>query len=248
MVEIEGLEVTFKDNHVLRGVNLSIEAGETVTVIGGSGSGKSVLLKSLIGLITPDKGRVTVKGKELYKLNWKESMTERRNFSMLFQGGALFDSLNVYENIAFPARLHTDWKEEKIRNMVRERLSMVGLPGIEHKKPSELSGGMQKRVALARAIALSPELLLYDEPTTGLDPIMADVINELILKLQRQLNVTSVVVTHDMQSAYKVSDRIVMLYDGTIIADTTPEDISDTESPFVKQFITGSAYGPIQVG
>ena len=248
MLEIENLEKRFNGTPVLRGVNLKVEEGETVTVIGGSGSGKSVLLKTIIGLMTTDRGSVKVRGRELHNLGWKESVAERKKYSMLFQGGALFDSLTVFENIAFPARLHTDWKEEKIRREVAERLQMIGLSGIEDKKPAELSGGMKKRVSLARSIILSPEMLLYDEPTTGLDPIMADVINELILKLQRQLNATSIVVTHDMPSAYKVSDRIVMLYQGEIIEDTTPEKIENTGSPIVKQFITGSAYGPIKVG
>jgi len=219
-----------------------------MVVIGGSGSGKSVLMKHVIGLLRPDSGQVLIDGQDITKLSEAELNELRKRFGMLFQGAALFDSLSVWENVGFSLLEHTDLDEAEIRRIVAEKLRMVGLEGIEDMRPAELSGGMKKRVGLARAIAMSPEILLYDEPTTGLDPIMADVINDLILEMKRKLQVTSLTITHDMKSAYKIADRIAMLYRGKIIQVGTPEEIKNSPNPVVQQFITGSAVGPITAG
>jgi phospholipid/cholesterol/gamma-HCH transport system ATP-binding protein len=219
-----------------------------MVVIGGSGTGKSVILKHIIGLMRPDSGRVLIDGVELERLPERELSEFRKRFGMLFQGAALFDSLTVWENVGFGLKEHTDLPPEKIRAIARQKLEMVGLKGIEDRMPADLSGGMKKRVGLARAIAMDPKIILYDEPTTGLDPIMSDVINELICQMNRQLQVTSVTITHDMKSAYKIADRIAMLYLGKILEVGTPEEIRNSPNPIVQQFITGSAVGPITVG
>ncbi|PYT09114.1 MAG: ABC transporter ATP-binding protein [Acidobacteria bacterium] len=211
-----GVEKSFGTNRVLTGVDLDVLLGETLVVLGGSGSGKSVLLRHAIGLIRPDAGEVYVDGTRVSDLDEEELVEVRKRVGMLFQGGALFDSMNVFENVAFSLREHTDLPEEEIRERVREKLALVELEGVEEKMPSELSGGMKKRVALARSIALEPQGILYDEPTTGLDPITAMSVNELIRSMQRQLRVTSVVVTHDIQSARVIGDRIAFLCDGRI--------------------------------
>lgn len=244
-IELINVHKSFNSNHVLRGVDLQIQKGESMVVIGGSGSGKSVLMKHVIGLLKPDRGRVRVAGKFISDMKGKTLNDFRKRFGMLFQAGALFDSLSVWENVGFSLLQHTKLAKNAIRKIVAEKLQMVGLEGIEALRPSELSGGMKKRVSLARAIAMEPEILLYDEPTTGLDPIMADVINELILSMRERLNITSLAITHDMKSAYKIADRIAMLYEGKIIQIGTPEEIQQTENPVVYQFITGSARGPI---
>ena len=219
-----------------------------MVVIGGSGSGKSVLIKHIIGLLKPDKGKIIVNSSEMTKLKGGELDNLRKKFGMLFQGAALFDSLSVWENVGFALRQHTRLSDDEIRKIAGEKLKMVGLAGIEDMMPADLSGGMKKRVGLARAIAMDPEILLYDEPTTGLDPIMADVINELIIEMKKKLNVTSIAITHDMVSAYKIADRIAMLYEGKIIEVNTPEEIRHTKNPIVRQFVTGSSVGPIKVG
>lgn len=247
MIEVINLHKSFGNNHVLRGVNLKIEKGESVVVIGGSGSGKSVLIKNIIGLLRPDSGKVIIDGIDITVLKEKELYEVRKKFGMLFQYAALFDSLKVWENVAFALIRQKGLKEEEARKIAIEKLRMVGLVGVEDLMPSELSGGMKKRVGLARAIAHEPEILLYDEPTTGLDPIMADAINDLIIEMRNRLNVTSVAITHDMNSAYKIADRIAMLYNGVIIETGTPEEIKNTENPIVRQFITGSAVGPIKI-
>ncbi|KPJ55736.1 MAG: ABC transporter [Planctomycetes bacterium DG_58] len=241
LISLEDVHKTLDGLQVLRGVVLNVNAGETLCVLGESGCGKSVLLKHVIGLMHPDRGRVLFDGMDLARLSAKEMVPVRTHFGMVFQGGALFDSLTVGENVAFPLRRHTDLDEKAIQKRVHEKLSLVGLAGAEEKRPAELSGGMQKRVALARAIALEPQVVLYDEPTTGLDPIMADVINELIIRAHDALKTTSIVVTHDMVSAYKVSDRIAMLHEGRIIIDGTPEEIQNTDNVIVRQFIEGRA-------
>jgi phospholipid/cholesterol/gamma-HCH transport system ATP-binding protein len=202
-------------------------------------------MKHVIGLLKPDKGRVRVAGKYISDMKGRELNDFRKKFGMLFQAGALFDSLYVWENVGFSLLQHTKLSKEEIRMKVAEKLQMVGLKGIEDLRPSELSGGMKKRVSLARAIAMEPEILLYDEPTTGLDPIMADAINELILSMRERLNITSLAITHDMKSAYKIADRIAMLFEGKIIQVGTPDEIQQTKNPVVFQFITGSARGPI---
>jgi phospholipid/cholesterol/gamma-HCH transport system ATP-binding protein len=248
MIKVIGVEKAFAANHVLRGVDLEIADGETLTIIGGSGTGKSVLLKNIVGLMKPDKGRIFVDGAEISSLQGPALFDVQKRFGYLFQGGALFDSLTVGENIAFGLNNLRPDLAKKWRDVVSEKLQLVGLkPEISELKPAELSGGMKKRVALARAIAYEPNYILYDEPTTGLDPIMSDVINELILGLQKKLKVTSIVVTHDMNSAYKISNRIAMLYLGKIVAIENPAEIRNTKDPLVKQFITGSAQGPIQM-
>jgi phospholipid/cholesterol/gamma-HCH transport system ATP-binding protein len=216
-----------------------------MVVIGGSGSGKSVLMKHVIGLLRPDKGHVLVEGLDLCRLSKDKLNEKRKKFGMLFQMAALFDSMTVGENVGFALKQHTNFSDVQIGNNVTEMLKMVGLRGIEHLKPAELSGGMRKRVGLARAIAIEPQIMLYDEPTTGLDPIMADMINDLILEMKEKLHVTSLTITHDMASAYKIADRIAMLYKGKIIEVGTPDEIKNSLNPIIQQFITGSAVGPI---
>jgi len=245
MIKIVDLHKAFRQHEVLRGVDLEVADGESVVVIGGSGSGKSVLMKHIIGILRPDRGRVYVAGEEISQMGEEELNRIRKKFGMLFQAAALFDSLSVWENVGFGLLQHTRLSEEEIREIVAEKLAMVGLYGVEDLRPSQLSGGTQKRVGLARAIAMEPEILLYDEPTTGLDPINADMINDLIVRMRERLHVTSVTITHDMKSAYKIADRIAMLYRGRILEVGTPEEIQRTENPYVRQFITGSAHGPI---
>ncbi len=247
MIRINNLHKSFGDNRVLRGVNLEIEEGETIAIIGGSGCGKSVLLRHIVGLLKPEAGEIEVDGQEITRLGIEELAEVQKKFGMLFQGAALFDSLTVGENISFGLRMLYDLEEREIKKRVSEKLSLVGMEGIEELMPAELSGGMKKRVALARAIAMNPKYILYDEPSTGLDPIMADVINNLILDLQEKLNITSIAVTHDMVTAYKISDRIAMLYEGRIEEIGTPEEIRETKNSVVRQFITGSSEGPIKM-
>lgn len=247
MIEIINLHKSFGKNHVLRGVDLEVEKGESMVVIGGSGSGKSVLIKHIIGILKPDDGTVLIDGIDIAKLKENELYEVRKKFGMLFQGGALFDSLRVWENVSFALLRQNRMSEREVKAVAIEKLRMVGLIGVEDLMPSELSGGMKKRVSLARAIAHEPEILLYDEPTTGLDPIMADAINELIIKMKQKLSVTSVAITHDMNSAYKIADRIAMLYEGRIVEVGTPDEIRNTQNPIVRQFITGSAAGPIRI-
>ena len=247
MIEVKNLWKSFNGDQVLKGVNLSIPDGETLVVIGRSGGGKSVLLKHIIGLMKPDKGEVWIDGVEITRLHEHDLNEVRKKFGMLFQGAALFDSMSVYENVAFGLLEHTDISEPEIRLKVKENLSLVGLPGVEEKKPAELSGGMRKRVGLARAIAMDPKIILYDEPTTGIDPIMGDIINDLILKLHDKFGVTSVAVTHDMVSAYKIADHIALLYKGEIVQVGTPDQIKNSSNPIVRQFISGSAVGPIKI-
>ncbi len=245
MIEIRNVHKSFGAHHVLRGADLAVEKGESMTVIGGSGSGKSVLLKHIIGLLFPDKGTVIIDGQEISALDGEGLNELRKKFGMLFQLAALFDSLTVWENVGFALKQHTKMTDDEIRAVATKKLELVGLKGVEDKMPADLSGGMKKRVGLARAIAMDPAIILYDEPTTGLDPIMADAINDLIIDLRKKLGVTSVAITHDMQSAYKISDRIAMLYKGRILETGTPDEIRNTENPIVRQFITGSAVGPI---
>lgn len=237
----------FGGKEVLRGLSLDIRAGETLVIIGRSGCGKSVFLKHIIGLIKPDAGKIYVDGEDITALNGRELNELRRKFGMVFQGAALFDSLTVGENVGFYLYEYSGKPRAEIDDIVEEKLRLVGLENVAHMRPGELSGGMKKRVSLARAIAHDPEIVLYDEPTTGIDPIMADVINDLIIKLSDHLGVTSVVVTHDMVSANKVADRIAMMYGGKIIAVGTAEEIRTSDNPYVQQFITGRAEGPIDV-
>ena len=248
MIEIKGLSKTFEHHQVLDDVTLTIKTGETMVIIGRSGSGKSVLLKHMIGLMKPDAGAVLVNGVDIAKLHGQALDQLRMKFGMLFQGAALFDSMTTFENVAFPLREHTTMTSELIAQRVYECLEGVGLAQADDLHPSELSGGMRKRVGLARALAMNPEIVLYDEPTTGIDPIMGDIVNDLIIALRDKLKVTSVVVTHDMRSAYKVADRIAMLYNGSIVEVGSPEAIRGSANPVIQQFIKGEAVGPIQEG
>jgi phospholipid/cholesterol/gamma-HCH transport system ATP-binding protein len=241
LIELKNLHKRFGRLIVLDGVDLSIEAGQSLVILGASGSGKSVMLKHIVGLLRPDEGEVWFDGQRIDQLPERQLMPIRQRFGFLFQMGALFDSLTVEDNIAFPLIEHTRKAPEEVERIVAEKLRMIGLPDVGPKMPADLSGGQRKRVALARAIALEPQVILYDEPTTGLDPIRSDVINELILKLKRQLQVTSIVVTHDMQSAFKVADRIVMLAEGKLIIDGTPEQIRSSPDPVVQRFVQGEA-------
>ncbi|MGO9612199.1 MAG: ABC transporter ATP-binding protein [Dissulfurispiraceae bacterium] len=248
MIEVIDVYKAFGNNPVLRGVNLQVRKGESMVIIGGSGSGKSVLLKHIIGLLKPDRGKIIVDDMDITKLHEKSLYEVRRKFGMLFQSAALFDSMTVWENVGFVLLREKGMKKEAAKEIAIEKLKMVGLLGAEEMMPSELSGGMKKRVGLARAIAHDPGILLYDEPTTGLDPIMADTINDLIVEMHGKLSVTSVAITHDMRSAYKIADRIAMLYMGQIIGSGSPSEIKNTENAVVRQFITGSSTGPITGG
>ena len=240
IVEVENLTKRFGSKLVLDNISLSIEKGKTTVVIGPSGCGKTVLIKHFIALLRPSAGQVYFAGRRIDNLSERELSQVRMHFGYLFQEGALFDSMTVTENIGFPIRQHDrskSWLE--VEEVVKTKLAMVGLDGFQNYYPARLSGGQRKRVALARAIALNPTVILYDEPTTGLDPIRADIINELILKLERELGVTTVVVTHDMKSAYKVGDRIIMLHNGKIVADGDADHIRNHPHPVVQQFING---------
>lgn len=245
MIQIQNIHKWFGMHHVLKGVDLTIKEGETIVIIGRSGCGKSVLLKHIMAILEPDEGDIKIDGRSMFSMEPEDQDQFRLQLGMLFQGAALFDSLTVLENVGFSLIEHTGLSEQAISQKVLEKLRMVGLEGIENLMPASLSGGMKKRVGLARAICNEPKIILYDEPTTGLDPINADVINELILGMQKQLKVISIVVTHDMTSAYKVADRIAMLYEGRIIGIGTPDEIRNSPDPIIQQFITGSARGPI---
>ncbi|HET7225745.1 MAG TPA: ABC transporter ATP-binding protein [Candidatus Eisenbacteria bacterium] len=247
MIEIRDLARQLGGRRVLDGVDLDVQKGETLVVLGPSGTGKSVLLKHIIGLMQPDRGSIKIDGEEIVGVRPNEMDRVRSRFGMLFQSAALFDSMTVGENISLPMLEHDRaMSADERERRVRERLEWVGLKGVENMKPASLSGGMRKRVGLARALALDPEYILYDEPTTGLDPIMSDVINQLIRDLQAQLGVTSVVVTHDIKSANEVADRIVLLYQGKVMFSGTPEETATTQDPMVRQFLAGSSRGPIQ--
>lgn len=246
MIQVSDLHKKFRDNLVLRGVDLSIDKGETLVIIGRSGCGKSVLLKHIIGILKPDSGRISIDGEEITHFEAEKMYEIRKRFGMLFQGSALFDSLTVEENVGLGLKEHTSLPDSEIKEIVQEKLSWVGLSGVGNLKPAQLSGGMKKRVGLARAIAMEPECILYDEPTTGLDPIMADVINHLIIDMHNKLKVTSIAVTHDMVAAYKIADRIAMLHEGKIIFTGTPEETKNTTNPIVRQFIEGKEEGPIK--
>lgn len=247
MIRLDEVYKAFNSNHVLTGTSFVVKKGESRVVIGGSGSGKSVILKHIVGILKPDRGRVLIDNLDIAGLKEHELYEIRKKFGMLFQMAALFDSMNVWENVGFAISRKGTLKPAEIKEISIEKLKLVGLVNVENLMPSELSGGMKKRVGLARAIAHEPEILLYDEPTTGLDPITADAINDLIVDLREGLKVTSVAITHDMNSSYKIADSISMLYQGKIITTGTPDEIRNTANPIVRQFITGSAVGPIKV-
>jgi len=241
LFELRGVSKSFGKIKVFQDLSLGIEGGKTTLIIGPSGCGKTVLIKLLIVLVRPDRGEVLFDNVRIDRLSEEELIPFRRRCGFLFQAGALFDSETVAQNVAFPLLQHTSYPQGKIEHLVREKLEMVGMAHTEDRLPGELSGGQRKRIALARAIALAPEVILYDEPTTGLDPIRAETINELIIKLQCELKITSIVVTHDMHSAYKIADRIVMLSQGTIIADGTAEEIRTSPDERVQRFIQGQS-------
>lgn len=230
---------SFAGREVLRGVNLEVAPGESFVIVGGSGAGKSVLLKHIIGLIAPDRGNIIVDGEDLTQSDPVRCLAIRRKFGMSFQEGALFDSMNVFENIAFPLRRHTSMSEGEIATRVRECLTLVHLEGVETKATNELSGGMRRRVGFARAIALQPKILLFDEPNTGLDPITAGVIDSVIVEMRGHLGVTMVTITHDMKSAFRIADRIAMLREGRIIADAPPEVFRSLSDPYIQKFLAG---------
>ena len=239
IIQIEDLYKSFGGNHVLQGINLSIMPGTTQVILGGSGSGKSVLMKHMIGLLKPDSGRVIVDGEDIAPLPESELSRVRKKFGMVFQGAALFDSMNVYENVAFPLREHfKHMPEREIREKVHQKLSVVGLEDVDERFPDELSGGMRKRVGLARAIVLEPKIVLYDEPTTGLDPITTDYVDEMILGAKQKLGVTSVVISHDIASAFKVADQIAFLYQGKLVAQGTPSEMRHATHPQVHEFLS----------
>lgn len=245
VIRIENLVREFEGRRVLDGINLDVYKGETLVVMGGSGCGKSTLLRHIIGGLKPDSGKVYLFGKDITSAKESELDEIRKKFGMLFQSAALFDSLTVEGNVSLPLREHTKLDEHIIKIVVKMKLELVGLRGLGHLYPSQISGGMKKRVGLARAIALDPEVVFYDEPTAGLDPIVGGVIDKLILDLSDKLSITSVVVTHDMNSVFRIADRIAMLHKGKILQVGTPDEIRDTKDEIVKQFITGSPEGPI---
>ncbi len=236
-IEIRNLKKRFGENEVLRGINLSVEEGEICVILGASGSGKSVLIKHIIGLLRPDEGSISVKGKDITHLSEKELNEVRKSFGMVFQNSALFDSMTVYENVAFPLVEHTRLTGNEIREKVSEKLNILGLYNIEEKYPSELSGGMKKRVGLARAVILNPEIILYDEPTTGLDPITTMTVNEMILDAREKFNVTSIVISHDIGSAFMIADKIAFLYNGVIIAEGPPESVRKAQDENLRRFL-----------
>jgi phospholipid/cholesterol/gamma-HCH transport system ATP-binding protein len=246
-IEIRGLCVRFGTRQILREVNLEVARGETLCVMGLSGVGKSTLVKSIMGFVTPQSGSIRVLGHDITTLDEKAFNQLRMRLGMVFQSPALFDSMTIGDNVAFSLREHERASEEEIQRIVTEHLSLVDLEGMEHLFPNQLSGGMQKRASIARAICTGAEVLLYDEPTTGLDPIISNVINDLIKGLQQRLQATSVVITHDLNSAYRIADQIAFLYNGNIVEKGTPEEFKNSTNPYVVQFREGSTVGPIHV-
>lgn len=245
VIELRNIDKSFGGRQVLRDLSIEVEQGESLVIVGGSGTGKSVTLKHIIGLLRPDRGQVLIDGHDITTMKDVELNQFRRRFGMSFQEGALFDSMSVFENIAFPLRRHTKMTEAEIRARVEECLDDVHLHGVDKKRPSELSGGMRRRVGFARAISLKPEILLFDEPTTGLDPVISDVIADLIEEMDVKLGTTTVTITHDMKVAFKIADRVAMLYQGHIIEQGTPEKFQESTNPIVRQFIEGRAQGPL---
>jgi phospholipid/cholesterol/gamma-HCH transport system ATP-binding protein len=246
MISMQHLYKSFDGTRqVLYDMSIDVEKGESVVIVGGSGTGKSVTLKHIIGLLRPDRGRVLIDDQDITAMKDVELNRFRRHFGMSFQEGALFDSMSVFENIAFPLRRHTKMNEDEIEERVAECLENVHLKNVEMKRPSELSGGMRRRVGFARAISLKPDILLFDEPTTGLDPVISDVIADLIVEMDEKLGATTVTITHDMKVAFKIADRVAMLYNGRIVEEGTPEEFRQSKNPIVCQFIEGRAEGPL---
>jgi len=247
MIEIVDIRKAFKRQAVLNGLNLTISKGELVAIIGQSGGGKSVLLKHMIGLIKPDEGHIFIEGADITAVHGREIDEIRKKFGVVFQEGALFDSLTVFGNIAFPLRERTTLNEKKVRERVFQALDDVGLKGMGNKHPAEISGGMKRRVALARALITEPSIVLFDEPTTGLDPIILHSIHRLISVTHKKYGFTGVIISHEIPEIFSVADRIAMLYNGTIVEAGTPEEIQRSSNPYVRQFITGSLEGPVEL-
>ncbi|MBI5373902.1 MAG: ABC transporter ATP-binding protein [Candidatus Schekmanbacteria bacterium] len=247
MIQLKNVSKSFNGKKVLNNINLTIEKGKTTVIIGGSGQGKSVILKHIIGLLKPDEGEILYNGKDIGKMSEMELKETRRNFGFLFQFAALFDSMTVWENVAFPLRENTNMKDKEINEIVLQRLHDVGLKDVEDKMTSELSGGMKRRVGLARALALTPQVILYDEPTTGLDPVLSDTINSLIEDTQKKFGVTSIVASHDIPGLYKIAQHVAMIYETEIKFAGTPEELKKTDNPYVVQFLSGSSQGPIKI-
>jgi phospholipid/cholesterol/gamma-HCH transport system ATP-binding protein len=237
MIEVVGLHKRFGDHQVLRGIDLTVEEGSTVVILGGSGSGKTVLMKHMIGLLKPDEGQVLVEGEDIVPLDAYQLEVMRRKFGMVFQAAALFDSMTVFENVSFPLREHSKATEAEMRRLVRQKLDIVGLGAVEQQYPADLSGGMRKRVGLARAIVLEPKIVLYDEPTTGLDPITTEYVDDMILEAKAKLGVTSVVISHDIASSFKVADKIAFLSGGMIVEQGPPARLRNATHPALKQFL-----------
>lgn len=246
IIEVKHVAKTFGPRKVLKDITFSVPTGKTTVIIGGSGSGKSTLLRHLVGFMKPDQGQILYDGQDIAPMNDDELDAVRKRFGILFQSGALFNSMTVGDNVALPLVEHTDLDPKIVKMIVKMKLELVGLRGFEDLKPSQISGGMKKRVGLARAIALDPEIVFYDEPSAGLDPITAAVIDDLMLDLSRKMSITSVVVTHHMDSAFKIADQMIMLHDGKIIAEGPPQAFEHPTDPLVKQFVEGLADGPIQ--
>lgn len=247
ILSVQNVNKWFGKRHILQGVNVDIQEGETLVIMGGSGCGKSTLLRILIGLLTPEEGKVGMFGQDMASATEDERNEIRKKFGMLFQGAALFNSLTVGQNVALPLKEHTNLDSDIINIIVKVKLELVGLTGFEDLKPYEVSGGMKKRVALARAIALDPKIVFYDEPGAGLDPITASVIDHLMMDLSKKLKMTSVVVTHEMKSAFRIADRMIVLQQGVVVANGTPDEIKNSDHPYVKQFINGDIHGPISL-
>ncbi|MBW7898933.1 putative ABC transporter ATP-binding protein [Candidatus Brocadiaceae bacterium B188] len=247
MIKVIDLYKSFKDQAVLRGVNLTIKDGCSMALIGGSGQGKSILLKHIIGLIKPDQGKVLIDNQDIGGLRGRPRKQLKNRFGIVFQGGALFDSLTVFDNVAFPLREKTELKDSEIRDKVLQELSRVGLSGAEKKYPAEISGGMKKRAALARCLIMNPEIILFDEPTTGLDPLISKAIHRLIRECQKNCKFTAVIVTHEIPAIFSIVDYVAMLYNGKIIFTGTPEEIKASMDPVVHQFIHGELEGPISI-
>ena len=245
VIELRDVHKSFGEKKVLDGISLKVQKGESLVIVGGSGTGKSVTIKHIIGLLQPDSGHILIDGTDMCCLKTVELNAIRRKFGMSFQEGALFDSMSVFENIAFPLRRHTKMTQAEIRDRVHECLDLVHMEGIEKKRPSELSGGMRRRVGFARAISLAPEILLFDEPTTGLDPVISDVVADLIREMDQTLHTTTVTITHDMKVAFKIADRVAMLHKGRVVEEGTAEEFQKSPNPIVRQFIAGDAQGPL---
>jgi phospholipid/cholesterol/gamma-HCH transport system ATP-binding protein len=248
VIYINNIHKSFGAKNILSGLTLEVKKGETMVIIGPSGCGKSVLLKHIMGLIKPDKGEIYIDNRDITRLSTRDLNEFRLRIGMLFQGGALFDSMTVGENIGFPLTEHTELSKNELEQLISEKLEMVGMYGIEHLGVAEISGGMAKRVALARSIIMEPQVILYDEPTTGLDPVMVTVIDKIITRLKKELQVTSLVVTHDMDSAFRIADRIAVHFSGGIIEVGTPEEIKNSRHPVVSQFISAGTVGPLSAG